>query len=62
MPVPQKGRQCSSVSGSHDELRCRVLGLPTRSVHDSLESEQREILAADRKRWKNMGTGRHLSD
>ena len=36
--------------------------MPIRSVHDSLESEQREILAADRKRWKHMGAGGHLSD
>ena len=36
--------------------------MPIRSVHDSLESEQREILAADRRRWKHMGAGGHLSD
>ena len=36
--------------------------MPIRSIQDLLESEQREILAADRKRWKNMGAGGHLSD
>ena len=62
MPVPQKGRQRSSASGPHDRHRWRVLAMPIRSVHDSLESDQREILAADRKRWKHMGAGGHLSD
>jgi hypothetical protein len=36
--------------------------MPIRSIQDLLESEQREILAAYRKRWKNMGVGGHLSD
>ncbi len=62
MPVPQKGRQRSSASGPNGRHRWRVLAMPIRSVHDSLESDQREILAADRKRWKHMGAGGHLSD
>ena len=33
-----------------------------KTVHDSLESGQRKILAADRERWKHMGAGAHLSD
>jgi hypothetical protein len=62
MPVPQKGRQRSSASGPHDQHRWRVLAMSMKTLHDSLESGQREILAEDRKRWKRIGAGGHLSD
>jgi hypothetical protein len=55
MPIPQKDRQRVSASGLHDRHRWRVLAMSIKTVHDSLESGQRKILAADRERWKHMG-------
>jgi hypothetical protein len=60
--LTQKGRQRSRAGGPHNKHRKGALAMSITTLHEALSPSDREILAADRKRWKRLGAGAHLDD